>query len=499
MENLLALPISIHFIAAALILLVPGAAVRKWLSVAACGVVLVVALLIWLLERQHGILAMGVGGWPAPFGIALVADRFAGLMLVISATVGLTGAIYGLSDVGAGQRSNRFDFFFQVLLGGVNGAFLSGDLFNIFVWFEVMLMASFVLVSSGGQRNQLAGGIKYMALNFIASGLFLTALGLLYGKTGTLNLADLAVKLANPTERGLLLPVGVLLFAAFGIKAGLFPLYSWLPASYHTPLPVVSAVFAGLLTKVGVYSLIRLFTLVFPLAQEDGGGAFLRMALLVTSLATMVFGVFGAATQMDARRILSFHIISQIGYMTAGLAIGGTAGLTAAVFYTIHHIAVKTNLFFVAGTIEHLRGTGALGRLGGLWRTAPWLCVLFLIPALSLAGIPPLSGFWAKLLVLKAAIGAGWFVTSAIALAVGVFTLYSMTKIWNEAFWKSPPEPVSSERQLSVSLYIPGALLCAVTLIFSLMPETLLSEASAAAAQLADPSAYIKAVLGGAR
>ncbi len=492
MENFAALPILIPLTAAALIALVPWDMGRRMLSLISTLSLVAVSIVLLIEVKKTGFVVLQAGNWPAPFGISLVADALSALMVAISAVVGLTCAIYSLGDVGKGQQEIGFHIFFQVLLAGVNGAFLSGDLFNIFVWFEVMLMASFVLVSSGGRASQLGGGIKYMALNFLASGLFLTALGLVYGKMGTLNLADLGDKLASISDKDVLLPVAVLLFVAFGLKAGLFPLYSWLPASYHTPLPTVSAVFAGLLTKVGVYTLIRVFTLVFPIE-----GTPMVPILLWLSLATMVTGVFGAATQMDARRILSFHIISQIGYMTAGLAIGGVAGLAAAVFYTIHHIAVKTNLFFVAGTLEHIQGTGALDKLGGLWRKAPFLCVLFLIPAFSLAGIPPLSGFWAKLLILQGAIGLGWYVTAAIALAVGIFTLYSMTKIWNEAFWKNPTRGEVTLRHAPVSLIAASVLLGLLTVFFSLAPQFLMDWAELAAKQLSQPELYIHHVLGG--
>ncbi len=490
MSNLLAFPIVIPFFCAALNILVKNGIFRRVLAVVGTAATLAVSIALLTAVEASGVVVLNAGGWAAPFGIVLVADRLTALMVAISACVGFCSAIFSLGDVGSAANRAGFYTFFHILLGGVYGAFLSGDLFNIFVWFEVMLVSSFVLISSGGSKAQIGGGMKYVTLNFISSGLFLTGIGLLYGKAGTLNLADLALKLASPADRETMLPAAMLIFTAFGIKAGLFPLYSWLPASYHNPLPTVSAVFAGLLTKVGVYALIRIFTLVFPLEGT-------RMAdlLLILSLLTMLFGVFGAATQMDARRILSFHIISQIGYMTAGLAMGGLGGLLSSIFYTIHHIAVKTNLFFVAGILEHTSGSGVIGRIGGYWKTRPLFSFLFIVPAFSLAGLPPLSGFWAKLLVLKSALSLGFAVTAVIALFVGVYTLFSMIKIWNEAFLKAPPTGDHPTRRIPLVFFIPVMLLATLTLFFSLIPQGLLSFAEAAAAQLINPTEYINAVL----
>lgn len=490
MENLLSLPIVIPFLCAGLSIMAPGGLFRRILAVSGTALTLIVAVLLLTHTAPAGVLVLEAGAWPAPFGIALVSDRLAALMLVISAFVAFCCAVFSLADVGRADTRAGFYTFFHILLGGVNGAFLAGDLFNLFVWFEVMLLASFVMISAGGSREQIGGGMKYVTLNLISSALFLTGIGLLYGKAGTLNLADLALKLASPSDQQAVLPAATLIFIAFGIKAGLFPLYSWLPASYHTPLPTVTALFAGLLTKVGVYAFMRLYTLVFPI-----GDAPLGKLLLALSLLTMVLGVFGAASQMNARRILSFHIISQIGYITAGLALGTPAAIAAAIFYTIHNIAAKTALLIIAGIVEHTAGSGALERLGGLWKNRPFLSFLFLAPALALAGIPPLSGFWAKLLLLQSAISAGAVLTAFTALFVGMFTLYSMMKIWNEVFLKTPPSGEPSLRKTPPALLLPAILFAALTLYLSFLPGDLIRYSEAAAAQLVNPSEYINAVL----
>jgi multicomponent Na+:H+ antiporter subunit D len=328
-----------------------------------------------------------------------------------------------------------------------------------------------------------------LVLNFLSSSIFLLALGLLYGKIGSLNMADVAVKI-RLEDSNFVLPTAVLFFVAFTIKAGLFPLFFWLPASYHTPAASVSALFAGLLTKVGVYALLRIFTLVFPLDQS-----FLQDLLLWLSIATMIVGVLGAAAQFEIRRILSWHIISQIGYMTLALAFFTEAAFTACVFYVIHHILVKTNLFLISGAVAHAKGTCNLKKIGGLYTDAPGLAILFLIPALSLGGIPPLSGFFAKLVVTIEGLRlAQWFAVG-VALAVGLLTLFSMTKIWAEAFWKADPNAVGVQRQVPAAILIPIGLFCAATLALSFAPQTLLAAAETAAASLANTETYINAVL----
>ena len=464
------------------------------------GAVIGLAACAGLLTRVDavGYVVTQAGAWPAPFGISLVADRLAAAMVTISALVGLAVAIFATRDQQDGELCAMFAPLFHFLLLGVQGAFLTGDLFNLYVWFEVMLVSSFVLLTLGNRPAQLDGAIKYVVLNIVGSALFLTGAGLLYGKLGTLNLADIAVKLSEPHHADLLHTTGVLLLTAFGLKAGVFPLFFWLPASYHTPRVAVSAVFAGLLTKVGVYALMRAYTLFFAVKFPD-----LQTLLIAIAALTMVTGVLGAAAHFEVRRILSFHIVSQIGYMVLGLALMTPLALAGAIFYLVHHIIVKTNLFLVAGIIQHLRGTGELAQLGGLLRRTPWLAALFFIPAFSLGGIPPLSGFWAKLAIVKAGLDAeAWFAT-AIALGVGVLTLFSMTKIWAEAFWKDAPagpaHAASDSAPLRTGLrplVVPVAALAGLTIAIGLAGGPLLAFSLRAADQLLAPAGYIAAVLG---
>jgi multicomponent Na+:H+ antiporter subunit D len=439
-----------------------------------------------------GIQVMSVGGWPAPFGISLVADLLAAIMVLLAGITGVAVAVYSLGSIDAARERHGYHPLFHVLLMGVSMAFLTGDLFNLYVAFEVMLMASFVLLALGGERAQLEGAVKYVTLNLLSSAVLLAAVGVLYGVAGTLNMAHLALAVERGTAPGLVTTLACLFLVAFGIKAAVFPLFFWLPASYHTPPVAVSAIFAGLLTKVGVYALVRAFTLVFT-----GDTALTHGLILAVAVLTMATGVLGAAAQFEFRRVLSFHIVSQIGYMVLGLGFFTPLALAGTVFYLMHHIVVKTNLFLVGGIVRHLGGTLDLAALGGLYRRRPGLALLFLVPAFSLAGIPPLSGFWGKLVLVKAGLEAGQYAVTAVALAVSLLTLFSMTKLWNEAFWKEPPEgrvPVAAP--VPWTLLGPVVALAAITVAVGLGAGPVFDLASRAAEQLADPSHYVRAVLG---
>lgn len=453
----------------------------------ACGIGLLSVVM------GNGIQVVQLGNWPAPFGITIVADLLSGIMVAITGLIGLVVLLFSLSGVDAQRQGSGYHPILHLLLLGVCGAFLTGDMFNMYVWFEVMLIASFVLVALGGEKSQLEGAVKYVTLNLIASTFFLAAAGVLYGTVGTLNMADLARHLSSGTAGSVPSVAGAILLISFGLKAAVFPLFFWLPASYHTPPAAVSAVMAGLLTKVGVYALVRMFTLLY--AHDF---AYTQPILLLIAGTTMVTGVLGAAAQSEFRRILSFHIISQIGYMILGLAICTPLALAGTVFYLIHHIVVKTNLFLIAGITESLKGTGDLRVLGGLYRERLWLAILFLVPALSLAGLPPLSGFWAKLIVIRATIEAEHYVLLATSLVVGLLTLYSMTKIWSEVFWKGIETNGDETRSTSARFMAPPAIMLAcITVAIGVAAEPVFMLADETARQLLDPTQYIEAVLPG--
>ena len=459
----------------------------------AAGLLVAGVALLVAVERD-GPQATQVGGWAAPYGITLVADLLAAIMVTLAGIVGTAAAVYSLASVEVRRVAFGYYVLTNLLLAGVAGAFLTGDLFNLYVWFEVTLIASFVLLALGGERPQLEGAIKYVALNLVASTFFLAAAGLTYGLTGTLNMADLAQRLPEAEPTGLVTAIAMLLLVAFGIKAAAFPLFFWLPASYHTPPADVAVLFSGLLTKVGVYALLRSFTLLFA-----GDDDFTQPLLLGIAALTMVTGVLGALAQVEFRRVLSFHIVSQIGYMLLGLGLLTPLALAGAIFFLAHNIFAKTALFIVGGAIERTEGTARLAPLGGLFPARPGLSLVFALGALSLAGVPPFAGFVGKLTLVRAGLEDGAYLLVAVALAVGIGTLISMNKLWNEAFWKPSPEraPAASlEGWSGAALLGPGAALALLGMLLGVGAGPALDLSLRAAEQLLDPTAYIQAVEG---
>lgn len=500
MNILILLPLLIPFLAAILTLFFrEKIVVQRGIFSVSSALVFIVSIFLLDYVFTSGVFSVQIGGWKAPFGISFVVDKLSAIMISISGLMAFSASLYSFGSIDSEREKYGFYTLLSTLFVGINGSFLTGDLFNLYVWFEVMLMSSFVLIALGGTKAQLEGAVKYVALNLVSSLFFLVGVGILYGIVGTLNMADLAVKIKVHQDPWLITTVALLFIIAFGIKSAVFPLFFWLPASYHTPPAVVSAVFAGMLTKVGVYAMIRVFTLIFTNNPEVTNGV-----LIVIAGATMLVGVLGAAAQNDIRRILSFHIVSQIGYMIMGLALASPLAIAGAVFYIIHHIIVKTNLFLIGGIVNEIKGTFALNKLGGVYQKYPLLGLLFLIPALSLAGIPPLSGFWAKFSLVQAGFEArAWFITG-LSLFVSILTLFSMIKIWNEVFWKELPDEVeiidkydtfsNSKKRF---LFIPAITLAVCTLIIGFFTAPFFDAAAGAASELVNNVDYIRSVLGG--
>ncbi|WBB81828.1 Na+/H+ antiporter subunit D [Micromonospora sp. WMMD882] len=438
MRSLVPLPVVMPLLGAALTLLLGRwARAQRAVSVVVLVAMLTVSTVLLVQAYAHGPVVARIGGWAPPVGIVLVADQLAALMITVSAAVTLCVLLYsigqGQSDLGEGTPVSIFHPTYLVLTAGVTNAFLAGDLFNLFVSFEMLLAASYVLITLGGTEARIRTGSTYVVVSVLSSMIFLGGTGLVYAATGTLNLAQLTVRLDTlPAELALALHLVLLL--AFGVKAAVFPLSAWLPDSYPTAPAPVTAVFAGLLTKVGVYAIIRTETLLFPGGQVDG-------VLIVVAGATMLVGILGAVAQSDLKRLLSFTLVSHIGYMIFGIALSTVAGLTGAIFYVVHHITVQTTLFLAAGLVEQRAGSTDLRRLGGLARVAPLLAALFFLPAMNLAGVPPFPGFLGKLGLFQAAAQAGgplpWALIGTGALT-SLLTLYAASRVWNIAFWRSP-------------------------------------------------------------
>lgn len=423
-------------LAAALALLLgrtPGA--QRFVALGSLVLLSVLSLSMIVITDLEGIQTVQIGGWDAPIGITLVADRLSTTMLFVSSVVLLCVMWYaiaqGVRDGGKDEPVAVFLPSYMLLSMGVNLSFLAGDLFNLYVGFEIFLVASYVLLTLGGSPSRVRAGIGYVVVSMISSMIFLFALAMVYASVGTVNMAQIGERMED-------VPVGTraaifgTLLVAFGIKAAVVPLDAWLPDAYPTAPSLVTAIFAGLLTKVGVYAIIRMRTAVFT------DGIFDDLFLWV-GLVTMIVGIFGAMAQNDIKRLLSFTLVSHIGYMIMGIGLGSAQGLSGAIFYAVHHILVQTALFLVVGLIERQAGTTSLRRLGSLMYTAPLIAVLYFIPAINLGGIPPFSGFVGKIILLEAAAEKGtWLAWVLVAGAVitSLLTLYVMVLVWLKAFWR---------------------------------------------------------------
>ena len=474
------------------------------------------ALEIWLLADvwvHGGAESVLMGGWEAPIGISLVVDRFSALMLVISSIVVMLVLLFSSaqgvgSDESPQQPVSIFHPTFLILTAGVSNAFLAGDLFNLYVGFEILLVASYVLLTIGGTGPRVRAGVTYVVVSVVSSVIFLIAIAMIYGATGTVNMADVALKIGE-LDPDLQQVLHLMLLVGFGIKAAVFPLSFWLPDSYPTAPAPVTAVFAGLLTKVGVYAIIRTETLLFP-------GDRVNTLLLVVSGLTMIVGILGALVQFDIKRVLSFTLVSHIGYMLFGVAVANHIGLTATVFYVVHHITIQTSLFLVTGLIEYRTGSANIERLGSMAKISPLVAVLFLIPALNLGGIPPFSGFIGKVGLVEGGVvngsGLAWVMVAA-SILTSLLTLIVMMRIWTRVFWRpiedaEDPAMRGTEeakraengrkplRQDSPGLVAPTVALVGVGVALTIVAGPLFDFANEAANDMIRRTPYIEAVLG---
>jgi multicomponent Na+:H+ antiporter subunit D len=486
--NLAAFPVIFPVIAALFSLLTPRPS--AWRRVL---VTLVLAGLLfhagWIVNHamSDGPLVLRVGGWLSPYGIVLVADTLAGVMLALSSFTALSCALFGFAETETRDEHPLRLPLLLFLLAGINLSFVTGDLFNLFVAFEVMLLSSYGLMTLEAGAKESRQALPYLTLNLIGSTLFLAVTGYAYSLLGTLNFAEMIVRTDALAGDYRLTLLAVLMLLVFGMKAGLFPLYQWLPGSYSVMPPPMAAFYAGMLTKVGVYVLIRIFCTVLPPSLTD-----LHTLIAWSAGLTMVIGVLGAVGQMRVQTILSYHIVSQIGFMALAIGLFTPFAITAAIFYIIHHIIVKAALFLVGGSIAKLNGTDDLARTGGLWRAAPWLGIAFVLQAMSLAGLPPLSGFWGKFMIIQEGLTQGEWVSVAMSLLASVLTLMSMLKIWLGAFWKTAPAEapvVCTGRTRAMTGVIVG--MACVSLCIGFGAEHFLRIAKHAATESLDRAGYV--------
>ena len=492
MNNIVFLPILIPLIVGVVLLFfAKNLKVQRVISGITMFTLLGLSLYLAHIVYYGGTHTLELGNWPAPFGIVLVADNFAALMVLLTSIVGIVCLFYGFLTLSEVRQKGYFFPFYLFLITGVNGAFLTGDIFNLFVFFEVMLISSYILIVHGGTKYQLRESIKYVIINVFASALFIVGVAYIYAITGTLNMADISVKVAELEQRGVLNVVAILFLLVFGMKGALFPLYFWLPKSYYGPPAAIAALFGGLLTKVGIYAIIRTFTLIFH--HEPG---FTHTVIMFIAAATMFFGVLGAVSQFDFKRILSFHIISQVGYMIMGLAIFSPLAIAGAIYHIAHNIFVKSALFLYAGATQQVTGTTDLKKMGGLLKTHPFLGWTFFVSAMAMAGIPPLSGFFSKFALVLSGIQEEQYWIVFVALFVGILTLFSMMKIFIYAFWGEQKLSNEEAKERKIGKVVVSILpLVALAVIMGLAAEPVFVYLLDIAEEILEPSNYINSVL----
>ncbi|WP_075218102.1 Na+/H+ antiporter subunit D [Mongoliimonas terrestris] len=501
---LLILPVAVPLLTGAILVMVRHHT-HLHRPLAGAGLAILLGLNLLLLQRvvTEGPVTMMMGGWLPPFGIAFTADVLGATFATTAAFAALVATATAGPSINTAERRYGFYPFLMLLMTGVTGAFLTGDIFNLYVWFEVLLISSFGLLVLGSEKRQIDGTVKYGILNLVATTLFLASVGLLYGTLGTLNMADIAAKARAAGPEAPLVTIAALLTFAFAMKAAAFPLNFWLPASYHTPTPTVSALFAGLLTKVGVYALLKVGVLLLG----NQTGAF-SSVLVVVAGSTMVIGALGALAGSDLRRILGWLVISGIGSMLIGVAVGTPTALTGSIFYAVQSMLVMTALYLAAGVIEARCGTGDLRRLGGLYAVSPLFAGVVLVLFFAVAGLPPFSGFWPKAILVEATLAADLPWLAAAVLVAGFLQTLAVGRVWLYAFWRGGPEGTpDGTLQLAgigriedpadrIALVGPVVVLAGAVVLMGLVPTVVGGLAEDSARGLIDPAGFTARVLG---
>ncbi|MCT7373455.1 Na+/H+ antiporter subunit D [Chelativorans salis] len=483
-------PVAIPIVTGA-ILLMARHETRLHASLAVVGLLATLLCNIGLLARvlDQGPLVMTMGRWLPPFGISFAADALGASLALVATLVAVVCAFFATADIGAVGRRYGFYPFMMLMMAGVGGSFLTGDIFNLYVWFEVFLISSFGLLVLGSQHRQLDGATKYAILNLVGTTLFLTATALLYGTFGTLNMADIARKADGVRESAPLTTLAVLYLLAFGMKAAAFPVNFWLPASYHTPRIVTAALFGGVLTKVGIYALLRTLVMLFPPELELLSGLIAWIAA-----ATMVIGIMGALAQTDLRRVLGFVVISGVGVMLAGLALGTSEGLAGTVFYAFHSMIVMTALYLLAGVMNGLGGSYSLSKLSGLYATNPLVAAFALLLILAAAGLPPASGLWPKVMLVRASLDSGQPWLAFAILATGLLTTLALGRVFILAIWR--PRVAAGPKVPASPLlgYVALTALSLPVVVMGLYPDPIIAVAERAADAILNAPAYIGTV-----
>lgn len=489
MSNLAVLPIIIPLLAGIIV-----AFTNKWTKTSrtltklfAVINLLVVIYTTWIVFTTDTIV-LETGSWAAPYGIVFVADPLAIILVLTTNILATAAAFYAPYSLTEEKEKHYFYAFFLFLISGVSGAFLTGDLFNLFVFFEVLLMASYGLIVLGGGKTQLRESLKYVLINLFSSVIFVTTVAFLYSVVGTVNMAHIAERVHEVEQQGVLTAIAIVLFLVFATKAALFPLYYWMPKAYIEPSPVTSALFGALLTKVGIYSIFRVFSLIFVFETEITHTLFLWIAGF-----SMLFGVIGALSTNNIKLIIAYNVIPSIGFILLGLSLFNESGMSGSIYYLVHDMLIKAALFMLIGIIVYVAGTSDLRKMGGLIHQYPTLGWLLFLSAFILAGIPPFSGFIGKLLLLKGAFENGNIAIVIIGLLTSLLILYSVMKIFIQGFWGEKNETIV--KKPIGGFVIPVVCLLVFSVFLGVGAETIYPSIESISQYLLDPELYINSVL----
>jgi len=496
----LPLLIAAPLIFAAVLIIFPNAKMtgRAFILISPALTIAFSALLL-VEHRTTPAIAEQIGAWPAGISVAFVSDTFTALMLLATSLVILTCAAFSIASQDSDER--YFQPLFLILSAGVAGALLTADLFNLFVFIELMFLPSCGLIVMRKGLTKLESSRLYVTVNLLTSAILVVGIGLIYGSTGTVNLAQLA---GTAKDSNLVAGAFGVVLIALSVKSAIFPTHGWLTRTYPSASPVISALFSGLHTKVAIFAMYRIYSVAFL-----GSDKYLWLFTVLFAI-TMLIGALGALGETHLRSIFAFHMVSQVGYILLGLALYSLVGLAAGIFYLVHHLIVKASLFLTAGAIEETFGTGRLSRLSGLAKSNKVAAIAFFMAAMSIAGLPPFSGFVAKFNLLSAALTEKNYLATTAIVIVSIITLMSMLKIWSSVFWDREQTYVVSEKlnssdtltmvdtttKIKTALIVPGLFLALVSLVIGLAPNALLDLSQRAASSLVNIEPWVKAVLG---
>lgn len=485
MSNLLVLPIIIPVIFSIINIFIGKNPILKRMTALLAALLTTIAALINLiLVMKHGVILLELGNWPIPYSITLTVDALSAMFVLTSSLVTMLIIVYSYQSIGIERE--RYYYYASVLfmLTGLNGAFSTGDIFNLFVFFEVFLMASYVLMIIGGTKIQLQESIKYILVNVISSSFFVLAIAMLYSVVGSLNMADISEKIRVFEYQPISTVIAILFIFVFATKAGMFPLYFWMPGAYYAPPIPILAFFGALLTKVGVYAIIRVYTLFFP--TENVG-----IVLLYLGLFTVIFGCFGALAYVDMKKIIIYNIMIAIGVIITGVSFLTKDSMLGASYYVFHDIIIKAALFMLVGVIIHITGKNNMNEIGGMIKSHPLLGWTFFVATLSLAGIPPLSGFYGKYFIVKAALAEGNVFAAVIILVSSLVVLYSVMRIFINVFFGEAKITTYNKKPYN-KLLITSILMTLIAIGFGLFADSLYPIMDAASESMVHPETYTK-------